>query len=603
MRGDAPLDVERVAAGLAFPIYATAPEGDGRLFIVERAGRILILLGGSVLAAPFLDIRHLVSTQGEFGLLGLAFSPDFGGDGVFFVYYVDTGSNSVVARFQLSSDPDRADLESREPLLVVPQPYGDHNGGTIAFGADGYLYLGLGDGGRANDPAERAQDPQSVFGKMLRFDASGGPGVPLAIPLDNPFREDPNVLDEIWSLGWRNPFRWSFDRATGDMWVGDVGQSRREEVNFEPAGAGGRNYGWDVMEGSLCNPLDPAPAPQCNDPSLELPVLQYPHIFGKCSVTGGNVYRGRHPGLQGLYFFGDWCTGAIWSFHRALGLIRLRTAELTPPAGQPRRLVAFGQDGAGELYTVLSSGVVHRIRSPLPACSDGFDNDGDGLADAQDPACSAPSQDGELPRNDLVIDVVPDAINPKSTGVVDVSIFSSTRYNLLRGDPDTLTFGPAATPHLHDHAPPRRHLDGDGREDWAAQFRTNASGLMNGDSVACVRVEIANVPFEGCDDVELPPIEAVAINVGPHASIDEDAEVISRTESQLTSAPDVLSYIEPDETCRLWVECGWVWGPPREVPGLEAQIPAGGIASLVGLGLSLLATGHVRLRRRSSIAR
>jgi glucose/arabinose dehydrogenase len=603
-RSDAPLDAQRVAVGLDFPLFATAPEGDGRLFIVERSGRVVILLGGTILSEPFLDIRQLVSTQSEFGLLSLAFSPEYPGDGLFYVYYINLNGVSVVARFQVSGDPNRADPGSREVLLRIPQPFGDHNGGTIAFGADGHLYFGLGDGGRSNDPNERAQDLNSVFGKMLRFDTSGGPGLPLAIPSDNPFREDPNANDAIWSLGWRNPFRWSFDRLTGDMWVGDVGQSRREEVDFEPAGVGGRNYGWDVMEGLLCNPVDPAPAPACNDPSLVLPIIAYPNAFGACSVTGGYVYRGRHPGLQGLYFYGDWCAGLIWSFDRALGLNRLRRSELTPAAGQPQQLVAFGQDGAGEIYTVLSKGVVHRIRSPFPACNDGFDNDGDGLSDRNDPACLLASQDGELPRNDLVIDIERESINPQSTGVVDVAIFASSRYDLRRGDPDTLTFGPAATPHLHDHAPPIEHVDGDGREDWAAQFRTNASGLTNGDTFACIRVEIASVPFEGCDDVALPPIE------GPGGATSGDADAggsggtgpawDASASAGASAAPDILRYIEPGEDCRLWVDCGWVWGPALEVPnatGFDAELPAGGGASLIGLMILIVATGRARLRR------
>jgi glucose/arabinose dehydrogenase len=599
VHADAEIAAEVVASGLDRPLFATSPAGDGRLFVVERAGRVRILLGGAVLSRPFLDITPLVSTRGERGLLGLAFDPAYAWNGLFYVYYTNRAGSSVLARFRVGDDPDLADAASREILLVVPQPFANHNGGTIAFGADGYLYWGLGDGGLANDPFESAQDPQSLLGKMLRLDVSGGAGSPAAIPADNPFVGDPGVRDEIWSFGLRNPYRWSFDRETGDMWIGDVGQARREEVDFEPAGAGGRNYGWDVMEGTLCNATDPAPAPPCFDPSLTLPVLTYPHSQGRCSVTGGFVYRGRVPGIRGLYFFGDYCTGRIFSYDPQSATSRERSAELRPPIDGLFRLVGFGEDGSGELYVVHQTGSVFRIRSPLPACSDGFDNDGDGLSDADDPACVDPDQDGELPRNDLRVDVRPRALNPGSRGVVPVSLFASQRYDLRLADPSTLAFGPASAPLAHAHGPHPEDVDGDGLPDWTLHFRTQAAGLGEGDSQACVRVEIQRIPYEGCDAVTLPPGSA-----GGAA-----AQAAGRAAEARDTAPAIPRYVEPEPGCRLWHDCGWIRAPAASLasadlqplapllPAPAASVPGLGPPGLLVAGLALLGVGDTRLRR------
>jgi glucose/arabinose dehydrogenase len=593
---DAEIAAEVVASGLDRPLFVTSPAGDGRLFIVERSGRIRILVGGALLANPFLDIRPQVSTSGERGLLGLAFDPDYPWTGLFYVYYMNLAGDSVLARFQASAHPDVANVASQEILLAIDQPFSNHNGGTIAFGADGYLYWGLGDGGSAFDPLELSQDPQSLLGKMLRFDVSGGPNSELAVPSDNPFVGDPDVLDEIWSFGLRNPYRWSFDRETGDMWIGDVGQSREEEVDFEPAGAGGRNYGWDVMEGRLCNTGDPAPAPPCNDPSLTLPVVTYAHRFGRCSITGGYAYRGPLPGIQGLYFFGDFCTGEIWSFELGSNLLTRRTLELRPPIDGRFRLVGFGENGSGELHVVHQTGSVFRIRSPLPACSDGFDNDGDGFADGGDPACTDPSQDGELPRNDLLIDVRPDSLDPSSQGVVPVSLFASERYDLRLVDVDTLAFGPASV--AHDQAPHLEDLDGDGVLDWTLHFRMQESGLGDGDTEACVRVEINRVPYEACDAVAIVPGSGPGFGGNGRAAEAEG------------EAPAILQYSEPQAGCHAWHDCGWVWAPPEPVisadlepveslfPMAGATVPALGPAGSLAAGLALLAAGCVALRRR-----
>ena len=388
---------ELVVSGLEFPLFVSAPAGDPRLFVVERAGRIRIVLSGILAPTPFLDIGAQVSTNSERGLLGLAFAPDYAASGLFYVYYTDLAGDSVISRFSVSPDPNLAD-PGEEVILTIPQPFANHNGGTIAFGADGMLYFGAGDGGGGNDPAERAQDPQELLGKMLRIDVgpdfAGGslvvPGEVYRIPADNPFVGDPGTRDEIWAFGLRNPYRFSFDRETGDLWIGDVGQTMVEEVDFEAASdPGGRNYGWDVMEGSTCNPTDPAPAPPCNDPSLTLPVHEYLHGSGHCSITGGNVYRAELSPLYGLYFFGDFCSGAVWSYDPA-------SAELD--AAGSFGLVGFGEDGAGGLYMVKSDGSVHRVRPADPACADGVDNDGDGLTDhPQDPGCRDAASDDEAP--------------------------------------------------------------------------------------------------------------------------------------------------------------------------------------------------------------
>ncbi len=372
-----------VASGLTQPLYATAPNGDTRLFVVERAGRIMVVENGVVQPTPFLDIQSRVGAAGEGGLLGLAFPSDYAGTGLFTVYYTDTNSDSVVARFRVTSNPDVADPNSGQTLLFIDQPNGagfmNHKGGTVTYGADGFLWFATGDGGGSNDPFENAQNPQSLLGKMLRIDV--GPSyapssIPVSgqvyrIPADNPF-VGTSPRDEIWALGLRNPYRWSFDRVTGDLWIADVGQGAIEEVDFEPVtDPGGRNYGWDVMEGSSCNTVDPAPAPPCNDPSLTLPVYQYGHGAGDCSIIGGSVYRADSSVLRGLYFFGDYCTGKVWSFNPAtLGIVD-RTTQLGAAAGVGTNLVGFGEDGIGRpLIVQTRTGNVYRF-GPASGCGFG----------------------------------------------------------------------------------------------------------------------------------------------------------------------------------------------------------------------------------------
>jgi hypothetical protein len=305
------ITTERVASGLSSPIFVTSPPGDlQRLFIVERPGRIVILINGQVLPDPFLDIVGRVLSGGERGLLGLAFHPDYDNNGYFYVNYTNTSGNTVVSRFEISADPDLADSSSEYLLLTISQPYSNHNGGMIAFGPnDGYLYIGMGDGGSGGDPQNRAQNDGVLLGKMLRIDVDGSS--PYGIPPDNPFAGPGDPLDEIWARGLRNPWRFSFDRQTGDIYIADVGhwrfsfdrqtgdiyiadvgQSQWEEIDYQPAsGSGGENYGWRLMEGNHCY----NPPVDCDPGGLTYPIYEYSHGGSpfRCSITGGYVYRGN----------------------------------------------------------------------------------------------------------------------------------------------------------------------------------------------------------------------------------------------------------------------------------------------------------------------
>jgi glucose/arabinose dehydrogenase len=359
----AALTTTRVASGLLRPVFVTAPAGDDRLFIVEQWGRIRILKDGVLLSRPFLDINaEVVDIPGEFderGLLGLAFHPDYAQNGRFFVYYIDNQNDSRVVEHTVSSDPDSAIASPFQILYEVDQPFGNHKGGTLAFRpTDGYLYVGLGDGGSGGDPDNRAMDPADALGKFLRFDVDLPPPY---IPAGNPYVGNPDGLDEIWSLGFRNPYRWSFDRLTGDLYIGDVGQECWEEIDVELAGTpGGRNYGWSRMEGAHC--FNKANWGQCSNPActgdtLTLPAFEYAQGTLHCAVTGGNVYRGTAiPGLGGTYFFADFCSDSIWSFRydgASMSELQNRTLELAPGGGLTLRdIVAFGEDGEGELYLV-----------------------------------------------------------------------------------------------------------------------------------------------------------------------------------------------------------------------------------------------------------
>jgi len=351
----------RVADGLSQPLDLTAPPGDtARIFIVEKTGTIRILKGGQILPRAFLDLSSIVSNGGEQGLLGLAFHPQYASNGKFYVYYTDKpGGNVHVVEYLVSSNPDSASATSREILFVDHSRYSNHNGGQVAFGPDGYLYIGLGDGGSGGDPNGNGQNLNALLGKMLRIDVNSGS--PYSIPAGNPFLGQTGKRGEIWSYGLRNPWRFCFDRANGAMVIADVGQERWEELDYEPAGLGGRNYGWNRMEGRHCYP----PGTTCNQTGLVLPVAEYDHQAG-CSVTGGYVYRGRlHPELAGTYFYGDYCTGLLRSFRIVSGNAveekDWTRALRTGAGGAMQGLSSFGLDASGELYMVLLDGEIYKL--------------------------------------------------------------------------------------------------------------------------------------------------------------------------------------------------------------------------------------------------
>ena len=354
--------LQPVASGFSSPV-GIANAGDGRLFVVEQAGTIRVFDGTRTLPTPFLDIRSIVRSGGEQGLLGVAFHPRYAENGFFFVNYTNSSGNTVVARYRVSAtDPDRADAGSASQVLLIQQPYTNHNGGQLQFGPEGYLYIGMGDGGNGNDPQNRAQNPAELLGKMLRIDVDGG--TPYAVPPSNPFAGVTGTRNEIWAMGLRNPWRFSFDRLTGDLWIADVGQGAWEEIDFQPASSlGGENYGWRRMEGTHCN----IPPASCDDGTLVKPVVEYNHTGGACSVTGGYVYRGtRSPRLNGTYFYADFCTGALF------GATRDATGRLTS-----QRLLTtgfnvstFGEDAAGEVYVAsYGGGTLHRIVDSAPMSS------------------------------------------------------------------------------------------------------------------------------------------------------------------------------------------------------------------------------------------
>lgn len=287
-----------------------AGDGSNRVFLVEQAGRIIILKNGQTLSEPFLDIRNWVIHFGEQGLLSLAFAPDYSSSGNFYIWYTNNDGQTVLSRLKVSGNPNSANRDSEEKLLVVAQPFANHNGGRLQFGSDGMLYLGLGDGGGSGDPQKQAQNGNTLLGKIIRIDVDPVNGT-YAIPPDNPFVGDDDFKDEIWALGLRNPWKMSFDRKTGDLYVADVGQAALEEVNFQLAGSfGGENYGWSIMEGSRCV------ISNCDQTDLIQPVTEYTHAEG-CSITGGEVYRGNaYPNLYGTYLYGDYCSGKIWGLDR-----------------------------------------------------------------------------------------------------------------------------------------------------------------------------------------------------------------------------------------------------------------------------------------------
>jgi len=341
-----------VVSGVDQPIgLAFARDGSGRLFVLEKVGRIRIVQNDTLVPTAFLDITDRVGSSGsERGLLGLAFHPQYPENGLFYVNYTDANGDTVIARFQVSGDPNVADPGTEQVMIQVAQPFPNHNGGGMEFGPDGYLYLGLGDGGSGGDPFGNGQSTDTLLGKLLRIDVNNGD--PYAIPADNPFAGGGGKA-EIWAYGLRNPWRFSFDRQTGDLYIADVGQNQWEEIDFQPAGSpGGLNFGWNLREGRHDFQGGSSAGSELVDP-----VWEYSHSEGGCSVTGGEVYRGPSlPDWNGVYIYGDYCTGLVWGLLRQGdswdGQLMFET---------PYRITSFGADEAGEVYLVDYSGDIYRL--------------------------------------------------------------------------------------------------------------------------------------------------------------------------------------------------------------------------------------------------
>ncbi len=353
------IGLESVVSGLAKPVLVThAGDGSGRLFIVEKGGTIRIFQGGSLLPTPFLDITARVASAGERGLLSMAFPPDYANKDYFYVFYTNLAGTLTVSRFSLTIDPTAADDTSEQIILSVPHSANaNHNGGHIAFSpVDGYLYFSSGDGGGAGDPSNNGQNKNTLLGKILRIDVETGNPATYTVPATNPFVGVAG-LDEIWAYGLRNPWRFSFDRLTGDLYIGDVGQGAWEEVDFQSAGfAGGANYGWRIWEGKHCY----SPSAGCIAPPAYVPpVAEYSHSLG-CSITGGYVYRGSvHPTMQGIYFASDYCSGRIFGVQN-VGGVWVQTELLDTP----QSIVSFGEDEAGNLYITAYNGTIYRVVVP-----------------------------------------------------------------------------------------------------------------------------------------------------------------------------------------------------------------------------------------------
>ncbi len=386
------ISLTKVTSGVTAPTaIVSAKDGSGRLFVVEQAGLIQIIKNGGLQSIPFLDIRGKVLNQGEEGLLGLAFAPNYNQSGQFFVYYTQSDMSEVLARFQVSSNPDVADPNSELQLMVIPHPvYPNHNGGQLAFGPDGYLYISVGDGGGAGDPNQNAQNLGVLKGKILRIQPPvtipGSPAplptgghlvyLPLienlfmagknyGVPGSNPFWSNyPAAQPEIWAYGLRNPWKFSFDSQTGDLYIADVGQDTMEEIDFQAAGsAGGQNYGWNIMEGTLCFPSGTTGG--CTPPANYVgPVATYTHGTNDstgCAVIGGYVYRGQlYPSLQGIYLYGDYCSGKIW------GLTWQSSSWQTQQLLQTTLgITTFGQGEDGTLYVAdTKGGAIYKITAP-----------------------------------------------------------------------------------------------------------------------------------------------------------------------------------------------------------------------------------------------
>ena len=355
-----------VASGLDDPVFITsARDGTPRTFIVEKSGRILVRRRGTILTTPLLNLSGSVSTGSEQGLLGLAFHPSFKTNRKFYVNYTNTSGDTVIREYRTSvSNPDRAEAGSGRTILRINQPYANHNGGMLAFGPGGYLYIGMGDGGSANDPGNRAQSLSSLLGKMLRINVNGTTSTKAyRIPSSNPY-VGRTGLDEIWQRGLRNPWRFSFDRSNGNLCIGDVGQGSYEEVDRATNTSSGPgkafNWGWRVMEGRHCH----IPSTGCSTSGKKLPVYEYTHAAnGRCAITGGYVYRGsRIPALGGWYVFGDYCSGEIFAIRANASWPPTRVTLAGASSG--RLISSFGENATGELYVVDLRGNIYAISAP-----------------------------------------------------------------------------------------------------------------------------------------------------------------------------------------------------------------------------------------------
>ena len=346
------LGVEQVASGLDQPVHVTAPVGDPRLFIVEQPGRIRIVEDGKLLATPFLDIVNKVGSGGERGLLSVAFHPDYRSNGFLFVNYTNKSGDTQIERYTVSANRNVADPGTAKLILAIDQPYSNHNGGLNLFGPDGMLYIGMGDGGSQGDPHGNGQNANALLAKLLRINVDRGD--PYSIPTANPYAKG-GGRGEIWAIGVRNPWRFSFDRISGLLYIADVGGDNFEEVDIAPIPAAGVNYGWSIMEGPSCRR-----STGCNQTGLQKPVLSYAtHQNSTCAIIGGSVYRGRKiPEIQGQYFYSDYCNSWLRSFGFANGKV---TDEHDWPVGKLGSITSFGEDSQGELYMCTSSGRVYRI--------------------------------------------------------------------------------------------------------------------------------------------------------------------------------------------------------------------------------------------------